>query len=749
MQRWICPLLLLVLGAVAKSQGIEQARWQAQASAVTITRDSWGIAHIHGKTDADAVFGSTYAQCEDDFNRVETNYLVSLGRLSEAEGQDRLWQDLRQRLFIDPAQLKKDYAASPPWLQRLMYAWADGLNFYLYTHPEVHPRVITHFEPWMALSFTEGSIGGDIERVNLKALQAHYGTHAEASTPLAGPPSAQTVAVRQLEGLRDVDATYGGSNGFAIAPANTRDKHALLLINPHTSFFFRSELQMSSDEGLNAYGAVTWGQIFVYQGFNDRAGWMHTSSNVDAVDEYIDTVDRKGEGFAYRYGTAERAFTSKTITLTYTSPGGSRQRTFTVYYDHRGPVVRDENGHWISIRLMNQPVPELEQSFLRTKARSYAEYSQTMALMANSSNNTVFADADGDIAYWHGDFIPRRDTHFDYTQPVDGSDPSTDWQGLLSLKEVPHLRNPASGYILNVNNAPWWGAGRSSLRKADFPAYVEQGTETARGLHAIRVLEGHTDFTLESLRAAAFDSYLPWFAHTVPVLVAAWDALPADSPQKAQLAAAIAALRGWDYRWSADSVPTSLAVYWGESVGLPVAAAARQASTPWEEFVATHVSASAMLDSLAAASAKLTADFGTWQVPWGSINRFQRLNDNILPSFSDAEPSLPVPFTSSQWGSLASFAAHSYPNTKLRYGSVGNSFVAVVEFGPRVRAVAVTAGGESGHPGSPHFNDEAARYAGGNLRVVYFYPDQLKAHTERLYHPGERSHLTEQVLDHP
>ena len=736
MHRWISLLLLLPIGPLAFAQGSEGARWRAEAHAVTITRDDWGIAHVHGKTDADAVFGMTYAQCEDDFNRVETNYLVSLGRLSEAEGEDRVWQDLRQRLFLDPVQLQKDYAGSPDWLKRLMSAWADGLNFYLSTHPDVHGRAIARFEPWMALSFTEGSIGGDIERVDLKALAALYSGH---EGKVALPVSAPTAAVRQREGLGDVDAVHGGSNGFAIAPANTRDKHALLLINPHTSFFFRSELGMRSDEGLNAYGAVTWGQFFVYQGFNERAGWMHTSSNVDAVDEYLNTVARSTDGaFTYRYGNTDRSFTPKTITLAYKSQGGTvKQRTFTVFYDHRGPVVRAENGRWITIRLMNKPVPALQQSFLRTKARNYAEYRKTMELMANSSNNTVFADADGDIAYWHGNFIPRRAPRFDYTQPVDGSDPATDWGALLPLEEVPHLLNPASGYILNVNNAPWWGAGKSSLRKADFPAYVEQGTETARGLHAVRVLEGHTDFTIESLRAAAFDSYLPWFARTIPVLVKAWDALPADAPQKVQLAGQIAALRAWDDRWSIDSVPTSLAVYWGEAAGLPIAAAARHAHAPWEEYVAEHVDAATMLTALATASAKLTADFGTWQTPWGAINRFQRLNDNILPSFSDNEPSLPVAFPSSQWGSLAAFAAHSYPNTKRRYGSAGNSFVAVVEFGPRVRAVAVTAGGESGHPTSPHFDDEAARYADGNLREVYFYPDQLRGHTQRLYHPGE------------
>ncbi len=243
---------------------------------VTITRDDWGIAHVKGKTDADAVFGMIYAQAEDDFNRVETNYLTNLGRLAEADrAKARLWKDLRQRLFIDPAKLQADYASSPPWLKKLMQAWADGLNTYLKTHPETHPRVLTHFEPWMALSFTEGSIGGDIERVPLTQLQAFYDKK----------PIAMTLAERGLL-YRDPQ----GSNGFAIAPSHTRNKHALLLINPHTSFFFRSELQMTSDEGLNAYGAVTWGQFFIYQGFNAKAGWMHTSSGIDNVDEFAETI---------------------------------------------------------------------------------------------------------------------------------------------------------------------------------------------------------------------------------------------------------------------------------------------------------------------------------------------------------------------------------------------------------------------------------------------------------------------------
>jgi acyl-homoserine lactone acylase PvdQ len=722
----------------AALRSVEAARWAAEAGAVTLVRDDWGIAHVHGKTDADAVFGMTYAQAEDDFNRVERNYLTSLGRVAEADGEAAIWGDLRQRLFIDPEELKADYAASPAWLQQLMDAWADGLNFYLAQHPEVKPQVLTRFEPWMALSFTEGSIGGDIERVDLKQLEAFYGRPAQA---VALPQSIKDAVPREddnaraLARLRNGDEEPSGSNGFAIAPSNTASHHALLLINPHTSFFFRSELQMTSDEGLNAYGAVTWGQFFVYQGFNDRAGWMHTSSGVDAVDDFLETVQGDAHGFRYRYGGTTRPMIQKPITLRYKSSSGTGTRTFTAYYTGHGPVVRADAGRWVTVELMNTPVKALEQSYLRTKARTYAEYRKTMELMANSSNNTLFADADGDIAYWHGNYIPRRDARFDYTLPVDGSDPATDWKGLLSLEEIPQLRNPKSGWLFNVNDSPWNGAGESSLRQADFPAYVEQGTESARGVHAMRVLTGRKDFTLESLRAAAYDSYLPWFAMTIPGLVKAYDALPAgDAKQK--LREPIAVLRAWDFRWGLDSVATSLAVYWGETIRHTKSARPEQPTGLWEDYVAQHVPDRTKLTALVAAVDLMQNQFGGWKIPWGQINRFQRLTGDIVQPFNDARPSLAVPFTSSIWGSLASFGAKPYPGTKKWYGTNGNSFVAVVEFGDTVRARAVTAGGESGHPGSPHFDDEAGRYASGDLREVYFYPRQLIGHTRKTYHPG-------------
>jgi len=716
---------LLVSITPAKPTPEELNRWETEAQSVSIVRDDWGIAHINGRTDADAVFGMIYAQAEDDFNRVENNYLLSLGRLAEAEGESQIYRDLRMKIFIDPDDLKAKYLASPSWLKALMNAWADGLNFYLAKHPDVKPRVITKFEPWMALSFTEGSIGGDIESLNLDRLRDFYG----------GNPNATAIADADKD---DLLREPSGSNGFAIAPSNTADHHALLLINPHTSFFFRSELQMTSGEGMNAYGAVTWGQFFVYQGFNEHCGWMHTSSAVDQMDEYKETISKKGDEYFYKYGDKQLPVTTSTIKVSYKTPTGMAEKVFTVYRTQHGPIVRNtsEDGTWVSIRLMQEPVKALTQSYTRTKSKNYAEFRQVMELHTNSSNNTIFADSEGNIAYFHGNFIPRRDPKFDWTKPVDGSDPATDWHGLLSVDESPKLLNPTSGWLYNSNNWPWSAAGASSPKQSDYPNYVDDGVESARGLHAIRVLKDKKDFTLDSLISAAYDTYLTWFDKPLPALLKAWDATQQDDPLKAKTAEQITMMKTWDQRWSQSSVPTSLGVYWAENLARRVGGDARASGMSIEEYAGTKASREQLLQSFAVASDKLTADFGTWKTPWSDINRFQRITDDIVHPFTDAGPSIPVGFTSAIWGSLASFGARTYPGTKKMYGTSGNSFVAVIEFGPQIRAKAVTAGGESGDTKSPHFNDQAQRYATGNLREVYFYPSQLKGHTERAYHPG-------------
>jgi acyl-homoserine-lactone acylase len=761
MKRLLLAVVFTAVGAPGlRAEDGEAARWRQQAERVTIIRDDHGIPHIYAKTDAEAVFGMIYAQAEDDFNRVETNYLNSIGRLAEAEGEGVLYQDLRQRLFIDEADMRGLYEKSPEWLKALMNSWADGLNFYLLTHKAVKPRVLARFEPWMPLSFSEGSIGGDIEKVSVPALKAFY-----EKTPLAKVASIDP-------GRREEP---GGSNGIAIMPSHTAGGKALFLINPHTSFYFRSEANVVSEEGLNVYGASTWGQFFVYQGFNDRLGWMHTSSGVDNIDDYVETITRKGDALTYGHGGVEKPVKTRKVTIRYKTASGLASRDFTLYRTHHGPIVREATpaeaaqwptakaeagftpagprgsgglsmasnealrppgSRWVATAMMEEPLKALIQSYTRTRTRNFAEFRKVMDLHTNSSNNTIYADGDGVIAYFHANFAPKRDPKFNWRKPVDGSDPATDWKGVHTIDESPLVVSPKNGWVYNTNNWPYSAAGADSPKRANFPAYMEEGVENPRGLHAIRVLSNKKDFTIDSLIAAAYDPYLPAFADLIPLVVKAWDEAPASDATRAKVAPAVDALRHWDFRWGADSVETSVAVFWGEDIWRRTAREADDENSTVYDHIAAKTTGAQKLASLASAMDRLTSDFGKWNMPWGEINRYQRRTGDIVQPFDDADPSSPVPFVSSRWGSLASFQARAYPQTKKWYGTSGNSFVAAVEFGPKIRARAVMAGGQSGDVASKHFKDQVERYAAGDLRDVYFYRDQLAGHTERTYHPG-------------
>ena len=709
----------------------EVAAWQQRAEGITIVRDDWGIPHITGKTDADAVFGLMYAQAEDDFNRVETNFINAMGRLAEAEGEKEIYRDLRMKLFIDPVELKAEYEKAPDWLKALMTGWAEGLNYYLHTHPQVKPRVITRFEPWMALSFSEGSIGGDIESVSIARLEAFYGKNPRR-------PVAQARVEPRCRRYMAVPPEPTGSNGWAVAPANTTAGKALLWINPHTSFSFREEAQVTSQEGLNAYGALTWGQFFIYQGFNEKAGWMHTSSGVDNIDEFLETIVKKDNGVFYKFGTEEREVRVKKVAIPYKTATGMATKEFTVYRTHHGPIVREQDGKWVAVSLMEEPLKALQQSYGRTKTKNIAEYKQVMELHTNSSNDTLYADAEGNIAYFHSNFVPKRNPKLDWTKPVDGSVPGNDWQGVHAVDDSPSVENPPNGWVYNTNNWPYSAAGAFSKKKTAFPAYFDTAGENPRGVHAMRVLDKKKDFSIDALIAAGFDTQQPEFDLQIPLLLKAWDQAPASNPLKAKLSEQIAMLRTWDRRWAVDSVPQSLAIFWGEELWSRVSGSARESEESVYNYMRTKATAQQRLEALAAASDKLAADFGTWKTAWGDINRFQRISPEIVHPYTDSKPSTPVGFASARWGSLASFGARSYNGSKKIYGSSGNSFVAAVEFGKDgVRARAVTAGGLSSDVNSKHFNDQAERYATGNLREVYFYPKQLEGHTEKTYKPGQ------------
>ncbi len=723
-------LFLFLLPSQIFAQSFSQTeikRWRQQAQRVTIIRDNWGIPHVYGKTDADAVFGLLYAQCEDDFKRVEANYIEKLGRKAEVGGESQLFNDLYLRLVIDSAEAVADYNKAPQWLKTLLQAHADGINYYLYSHPEVKPALLTRFKPWYQLLWTDGSIGaistGDITADDVKNL---YGTPTAA---IAYQP-------------KEFTDNSSGSNGFAIAPSKTESGKAILYINPHVTFYFRPEVHVVSEEGLNAYGAVTWGQFFVYQGFNEHCGWMHTSANVDVADMYAEKISGSGKSMTYEYNNEKRAVKQKQISIKVKQGDLLITRTFTTYATHHGPVLAKRNGQYISVRSSNRMINGLLQSWQRTKAKGLEDYKKTMALRGNTSNSTVFADNKGNIAYWHGNYVPKRDAKFNWGKVVDGTITSTEWKGLHEATETVQVINPSTGWIQNCNSTPYTVSGEASPKNKDYPVYMAPDGENFRGINAVRVLTKENKFTIDKTITAGYDTYLSAFEVLIPALIKAYEAgvQQGDSLHRS-LAAPIAVLKNWNYYSSNHSIATTLAVEWAQRLNASIRKIYIEDGeddqvTATKRFAATAIPLQ-LLAPFNETVKQLKQKFGTWEIPWGDINRYQRISNELVQQFDDNKLSYPVPFASALWGMLPSYNSGPFPGTKKRYGYHGNSFVCAVEFGEKIKAKSLLAGGNSGDPNSKHFTDQLEMYTKGQFKDVLFYKEDVLKHAERTYHPGE------------
>lgn len=702
-------------------------RCQKQAQKVTIIRDTWGVPHIYGKSDADAVFGLLYAQCEDDFKRVEMNYIEKLGRLAEVNGQKDLYNDLQIRLLIDSVDAINDYKKAEPWLKKLLNAYADGINFYLHTHPQIKPILLTNFKPWYPLLWTDGSIGAistaDITNNEIKNF--YSGNDAVGATKIQRDPELQT-----------------GSNGFAFAPSITASGKSILYINPHVTFYFRPEVQVSSEEGLNVYGAVTWGQMFVYQGFNQYCGWMHTSSNVDVADMYAEKIVKKDNKLFYEYDGKLRPVIQKKITMKYLENGVLIDKNITTYYTHHGPVMAKRDGKWISLKSFNRSMTSLIQSWKRTKAKGLEDYKKVMELKSNTSNNTVFADNKGNIAYWHGNFVPIRDTKFDWGKVVDGTTSATEWKGLHAVDEIVHSYNPVNGWLQNCNSTPYTVAGKDSPKKSDYRPYMAPDGENFRGLNAVRVLSSQKDYTIDKVIKSGYDTYLTAFEILVPAMVASFEKniQPQDSLYTL-LKEPILTLKNWDFRASESSVATTLAIETAQKIGSQISRVyvedGELDQVESTRRFATRAMPTELLLPLLRTVNELKSKFGKWEMPWGEINRFQRLTGDLIEKYDDSQASIPVGFASALWGCLPSVNSRYFEGTKLRYGVGGNSFICAVEFGDRIKAKSLLAGGESGNKTSKHFSDQSLMYTQGKFKDVLFYKEDVLKNAERTYKPGE------------
>ena len=722
--------LLFPLAVQAQSfSKSEIERFMATAKRVEIIMDNYGIPHIYGKSDADAVFGLMYVQCKQNFERVERNYLEVMGRLAEVDGEPALFKDLQMQMIYDSSGAKKDYEESPLWLKKLLNAFADGVNYYLYLNPAVQPKVLKKFEAWFPLMYTDGSIS---------ATQMGGLTLADTKT-LYGKPEMPSSFYEEVK--KPFDQTLTGSNGFAISPKLTSSGNSILYINPHVTFYYRTEVHMVSEEGLNVYGAATWGNFFIYQGFNETCGWMHTSSYADVADLYEEKISSEGREFYYEYEKKRRKVNTRQLHLVYKKENSLVSFPVTAYFTHHGPVLGMRNGKWLSLKERNRSLAALEQSWLRTKARSFAGFKKIMELRSNNSNNTVYADNQKNIAYWHGNFVPVRDTNYNWAFPVVGSISSTEWKGVHKMEETVHLVNPQTGWIQNCNSTPYTASGTSSPKRKLFPEYMAPDGQNARAVNAVKLLSGAKNLDLDKIISIGYNTYLSAFDILLPSLFTAYqthDSLNGADPGLKQV---IHILERWDRQSSYNSIATTLAIEWATLLlqKAPVARSDRESTNTIAIFqwLSENIRPAEKISLLTRVTRELEGLYGTWRIAWGDINRFQRNSRSLNTNFNDTAWSLPCGLASATSGSLPSFNSTRFPDKKFRYGVSGNSFVAAVEFGKKLRAKTIMTGGESFDPASVHFTDQAENFLNGKFKDIHFYKNDVIQHQISKFHPGQ------------
>jgi acyl-homoserine lactone acylase PvdQ len=442
------------------------------------------------------------------------------------------------------------------------------------------------------------------------------------------------------------------------------------------------------------------------------------------ADAYFETTRSQNGQMQYLLDGKWIPFQTKIITL------GSRK--IKAYFNHRGPVLAARDGKWISVRSYNRARKSLIQSWLRTKTKGLADYKRVMEMRANTSNNTVYADNKGNIAYWHGNYVPRRDLALDWGIPQDGSTSKNDWQGLHSVDQIVHVYNPASGWIQNCNSTPFTVSGTSSPLRSDYPVYMAPDGENFRDRNAVRLFSQTGKLDLQGLIGLGYDRRLMAFETLLPALVEA-------AGHESDLSEVVQELKKWDYTASASSVAQTIAIRWGLKI-MPKIPKPKQFGGETEvvqnmESYAKTGAKSEMVQALREVLADLNKDFGTWRVVWGELNRFQRISNGDALQMDDSKASIPVPFTSSAWGQLPSYTSRSIQGSKKWYGVNGNSFIAAVEFGPKIKAYSLLAGGQNGSPNSPHFFDQGQMYAEGKFKDIYFYKSDVLKHAVTSYHP--------------
>jgi acyl-homoserine-lactone acylase len=697
--------MAVVFGSVARAQTTPGSA-ETLARTVTIYRDTYGVPHVFGRTDASTVFGFAYAQAEDNFWRVEENFIHALGRASELYGERTVAEDGMNRALEIPKLAREEYARLDRHMRSLCDAYAAGFNYYLARHPEVRPRLLTKIEPWYTLAF----------------IRYNYYQNGFARDPNFRQTQLPTASLEN--DLKE----HTGSNGWVIGPSRSATGHAMLFINPHLPFFGSGQVyegHVHSDEGWNFTGYTRFGFPFPYVGHNENGGWVSTDNAADLTDVYLETFDDPARPLAYKYGKGYRLATERVEEIPVLTAVGLRTRKFTMRKTHHGPILATRDGKSLALRMAKHGADGwLREWYDMTRSKSLAELKRAMKPLNMLFGNVMYADRQGNTWYLYNGAVPKRDPRFDWTKPVDGSDPATEWQGYHTIDELPQLTNPKTGWMQNCNTSPFLLTSEGNPDPKQFPKYMVQEGDNPRGAISREILTSKPKFTFEEWTRFAFDTRVMNAGKRLPGLLAALkqDLDSQTGSGDSRLREVYDELVRWNHKSSSDSAAMTIFSLWHDRVS---------------DEDTENVAPEKQLAILKEVIGTLHRDFGTWKVAWGEVSRLQRIDESKGEDFQDSRPSLMVPGVNGNDGAVFTFYAAPMRGQKRRYGVAGGSYVSVVEFAPKVRAFSVHTFGASGDPKNKHYMDQAALYARGEFKPAWLTLEDIRANLEAAYHPGE------------
>ena len=694
----------MLLSFVVTRVEAADARVERLARSVTIYRDSYGVPHVYGPTDASCVFGYAYAQAEDNFRQVEDNYIQAIGRAAEVDGEEAVTADLLNRTFEIAKLSVAEYKNANPHTRELCDAFVEGLNYFLERNPQVKPRLIAHFEPWQTIALMR------FEVYQLFVYETQDLNLEETRT-----------AAHHVD-----NETSFGSNMWAIGPQKSASGYAMLFINPHVFFFGPTQFyegHLHSNEGWNISGASFLGMPFPVIGHNEYLGWTHTVNYPGIANVYLEKFDNPKDPLAYAYANGYRHATEWTEIVKIKHDSGIESKSFTVRKTHHGPVLLMKGNQAFTLKLAKLEEGGLiDEWYAMGKAHSLSEFKTAMSRLAIPMFNTMYADREGKIFYVYNAAVPRRTARLDWTKPLDGSSPESEWQGYHAFEELPQLTNPATGFLQNCNSTPFLTTTDGNPVKDSYPSYMVGEPDTPRARRSRQILSAKNKFSFDEWARSAFDTTVLQAETFVPKLVEEWEKLKqVDAARAEKLSGPITELRSWDRVSTTASKAMTL-------FALSYENASRTRDTePWPKIRA-----------LESVIGNLERDWGTWQVAWGEINRLQRVETSGHELFSDSRESLPVPGAAGPLGIIFNFYTRPEKDQKRRYGYLGNTYVSVIEFGREPQARSLLVFGESADPASPHYLDQARLYSAGQMKPSWFTLPEIKKHSERSYHPGEQ-----------